>query len=310
MQKNIVFCWLMLAALALSLQACEDTFAKEVIIDVPKQPNKLVLECANETGERLEAYCTQSVSVLAPNSSMPLPNAFITLYEGGLLRDTLVYNAGARLYRAKNDTRFISGNTYTIKGSHTGLAAVEATTTAPQPVAIQSLSYRPRFRTDANGQERDEIRFSFQDAPGQADYYEVQVQVPLGNTGQYRPVFCLYTVDPDAETGLGGVGVTYDDCIEESFVMKDLRFDGRTKEVTLQVESDDLLTVTLPTGTVLRPRVVLRAVTGDYYRFYKSKRAYEDAEDNPFAEPVSVYTNIKNGFGIFAAYANSYRIVL
>jgi Domain of unknown function (DUF4249) len=53
----------------------------------------------------------------------------------------------------------------------------------------------------------------------------------------------------------------------------------------------------------------LRAITPEYYRYYKSQELYADAQGNPFAEPITVYTNIREGYGIFAAYSPALRAV-
>lgn len=311
MKHNNILLFLLIA---IAFPACEETFSKDIIIDVPKQTKKLVIESITPPGGLAYAYVTQSVDVLDPINSNPFSQAFVTLYQNNTIKDTLVYNTATELYIPKNFTQLFPNNNYTIKASANGFTAVEASTDVPLPVPIQTMSYRPRFRTDANGQERDEIRFGFQDPTGAANFYMVKLQVPTGISGgtpTYLYATCLYTLDPDAETGLSGVGNSYDDCIEDDFVMKDIRFDGRLKEVTLQVKSDIMRTITNPAnGAVFRPRIELRAITGDHYRYYKSKKVYEDAEDNPFAEPVSIYSNVKNGHGIFAAYTTSYKEVL
>lgn len=42
--------------------------------------------------------------------------------------------------------------------------------------------------------------------------------------------------------------------------------------------------------------------TEEYYKYLESSKKNNDAGGNPFAEPVSNYTNIKGGLGVFAAY--------
>ena len=53
-------------------------------------------------------------------------------------------------------------------------------------------------------------------------------------------------------------------------------------------------------------RASLLNVDENYYRYHKSVATYSG--DNPFAEPAPIYTNIKGGLGVFAAY-NTYRVV-
>ncbi|HIF14776.1 MAG TPA: DUF4249 family protein, partial [Bacteroidetes bacterium] len=43
----------------------------------------------------------------------------------------------------------------------------------------------------------------------------------------------------------------------------------------------------------------------DYFMYKKTFNVYQSVEGNPFAEPVQVFSNIKNGYGIFAGYSQS-----
>jgi len=45
---------------------------------------------------------------------------------------------------------------------------------------------------------------------------------------------------------------------------------------------------------------VLLNVDVHYYKYHKSLSS--NNEDNPFAEPTLIYTNINGGLGVFAAY--------
>lgn len=46
--------------------------------------------------------------------------------------------------------------------------------------------------------------------------------------------------------------------------------------------------------------VVLSTGTEEYYLYEQSYNRYQQSNDNPFAQPVQVYTNVNNGLGIFA----------
>ncbi|MFQ5636990.1 MAG: DUF4249 family protein [bacterium] len=50
--------------------------------------------------------------------------------------------------------------------------------------------------------------------------------------------------------------------------------------------------------------VVLLTTSESYYNFHKSVDQQNATEDNPFAEPVPIYTNIENGLGVFAGYSS------
>ena len=47
-------------------------------------------------------------------------------------------------------------------------------------------------------------------------------------------------------------------------------------------------------------RIYLHNISKSYYYYRTSLELYQNTSGNPFAQPVQVYSNIENGFGIFA----------
>ena len=50
-------------------------------------------------------------------------------------------------------------------------------------------------------------------------------------------------------------------------------------------------------------------ISKSYYYYRTSLELYVDAPRNPFAQPVQVFSNINNGFGIFAGAQISYFVL-
>jgi len=48
----------------------------------------------------------------------------------------------------------------------------------------------------------------------------------------------------------------------------------------------------------------LSSVSEDYYKYNVTLAKYEQTQGDPFAQPVQVYSNIENGFGIFGGYSS------
>lgn len=46
----------------------------------------------------------------------------------------------------------------------------------------------------------------------------------------------------------------------------------------------------------------INKVSPAYYNYKETLALQSSINNNPFAEPVSVYSNIRNGYGIFAGY--------
>ena len=48
--------------------------------------------------------------------------------------------------------------------------------------------------------------------------------------------------------------------------------------------------------------VILRNTSKSYYLYQQSVKLYYWVDEDPFAQPVQIYNNINNGFGIFSSY--------
>ena len=49
--------------------------------------------------------------------------------------------------------------------------------------------------------------------------------------------------------------------------------------------------------------VYLISASEDYFRYKRTYSLQEESSGDPFAQPVNVYNNIENGFGIVAGYS-------
>jgi Domain of unknown function (DUF4249) len=103
----------------------------------------------------------------------------------------------------------------------------------------------------------------------------------------------------------------------ESFSPKDIRLEG---EGTMYGIEDDKLNngeVVSPKSWLLRARqtgsngafqyaryqtLLVCHTDENYAKFHKSLEEIKRNNDNPFAEPSRLYTNVKGGFGVFAGY--------
>ena len=54
---------------------------------------------------------------------------------------------------------------------------------------------------------------------------------------------------------------------------------------------------------IIAPRVMveLQAISPELYRYLKSVELYRVTENDAFSEPVQIYSNVKNGWGIFGS---------
>jgi hypothetical protein len=54
----------------------------------------------------------------------------------------------------------------------------------------------------------------------------------------------------------------------------------------------------------------LLSVSKEFYDYVITRSKYSEAQNNPLAEPVNVFSNVKNGYGIFSSFSASQDSVL
>ena len=87
-------------------------------------------------------------------------------------------------------------------------------------------------------------------------------------------------------------------------MLSDVNFNGTIKNLIFYTEAGSLNPQNGP-GGMRRSTVKLLHINKDYYNYIRSLNTYENAADNPFAEPVNLYTNVNNGYGLFTTYARA-----
>jgi hypothetical protein len=80
----------------------------------------------------------------------------------------------------------------------------------------------------------------------------------------------------------------------------DQLFDGQTK--TAEIGLWDYVFYETDSAQI---EVHLEQLDPAFYKYVVSNEAYQSARNNPFAEPVQVYTNVTGGLGIFSSYSFS-----
>ena len=101
---------------------------------------------------------------------------------------------------------------------------------------------------------------------------------------------------------------------QDQGLFNDILFNGQSKSLEISLPNEDYFWN--EAGYIwsyrnIGLRFYLHNISQDYYYYRRSLELYNQASDNPFAQPVQVYSNIENGFGIFAgAQVNYFDIEL
>ena len=292
----------------LLFSACE----KDVEIKVPEKDPSLVLVALQEKGEFVVASVGRSRHILEPQPGFDLrehysvKNAQVVLYEDGTAIDTLVYDHADYIYESKYNRVMRDGHAYSIKANAPGFREVTSETTVPSQSEIVETRWNKNVRTNSYGETIDEVIIRINDPGAERNFYLIKVFQPSMNGYGEFPVGCVSTTDKDIETiGYETDPGETDECLDGgNLLMKDLNFNGGQKLVKLNIVSsflDNMWTDT-NTGQTSRHFVKVYRITESHFKFAKSYNVFDNADDNPFAEPVNVYTNVKNGYGIFSAF--------
>jgi len=270
------------------ITACE----KSIDYDIPNVGDKLTMVATIESGSFLEAYSGISEYILSPDEPRYgiLADGFELYENGSILREVnpeLIINLGSddSVYRYRAQYNFTPGNTYKVMIYKNGFSTIEAQTKVPFPPVIIDASY-----DTPNNKITLSLRDNFE---GEENYYRIRL-LQKDEDGDLQSTL-LSTFDPTLEIYDYSVDEFLDleegEKIGVQAYLKDEHFDGSSKKITIY----DYFGTSAGVATPLVLEVA--ALSEDQYRWEVTKEINDFVGDNPFAEPVQVHSNVKNGFG-------------
>lgn len=288
---------ILLSALGFAALSCEKT----IDYDLPQEDPRLVIDAYLFTGEPIKAFVSTSKTALAPGEPMFAMDATVLLYEEGQLVDTLEPIDSNDLIMGqphfKSTYEPLAGKLYRLEAHKGEFPTAYGEDTPLEAVPLLKAEYDSLRAT---------LEIEFKDPPGEGDYYRVAAYVRQSGTGYSEFPIYMSTFDPlvdyfydfgddfEGESGKSG---------RHAF-LSDASFDGQIRSIRFEdvnfwnsPNNQDSLVIELS------------RVSFDFYRHEQSKGANYVNDDNPFAEPVQIYTNVKNGYGIVAAGSSSIRVI-
>ena len=300
---------LFIAAIASCNIDDENLFAPVVDIKLPPFKSRLVVFANLQAGDdSLVAHITRSRSALDttnfgknvydtirfPNGGFrvdfigyidndTLRSAKVELFRNEALWGTFQVNRfGKYILRKKlpND-----GATYRIRAELAGYDVVEATQKMPTAAKLDSVRYVYQGAIVQDGldtRKSNAFTYFFTDPVETGNYYYVKA-AQIDTFSKQRLYFYPESLDKLAQSGFLG----------------DKSFNGKAYAWR------NYNGFPLITSKVYTVEYTLSTTTVDLLQFIRSKELSEDAKYNPFAEPVILYSNIKNGYGIFSLSTSS-----
>ena len=345
--KNLLFPFLV-ACLWLTA-CSEDFFETTIPIELPNQEPKITLNCLANEQEPFRLSLTESKGLLSEEYGFnPIRNATIELLADGTPVGSFSYHGREMVYEETYmpepytfiDSAYYSfvtppqvgqalppyfvaqpNVTYTLKVSAPNLESVETSMHLPAAVAIQDLSVYPDAIVEVQNIDYTQyflpIDVTINDPnDGEEHYYSLQIEpynlVDYDGSGvldTIRMCNCFHSnevvfpksneSDPFDSSSPADQSYTY--YYDETLFSNQL-FKGET--VTLRVYTDFY-----EGQELLRIKATLSTLNKETYNYLSSRTLQQNVGENPFAEPVSVYNNVTNGFGIFGGSSKYVKVV-
>lgn len=297
---------IVLGLLAMLLGACETTLD----VNFPDQSPRITVNSFFRPGADWEIHLSEARSLADGRDAIrAIENATAEILEDGEVL-TALSNAGGGLYRSsRHQPR--ADKTYTLRVSAPGYEHIEAIDTVPALLPVE-FAYETAFY-DTSAVDVD-VSIHLTDPPAENNYYRLFVHAQYRDEATRELFTYTHAFQTDDEAILAEDHDPYE--IEENntlsdAVFSDALFDGEPHIISLHLRP--ALKIIIPVAGMSQARRLTRiqlylySLSPAYYGYATTYDLHEEVRDNPFAEPVRVYTNVQNGFGIFAGFTR-YRL--
>ncbi|MBK6950864.1 MAG: DUF4249 domain-containing protein [Crocinitomicaceae bacterium] len=269
------------------LFSCE----KEIPLDAEQKEPRIVVNSIFGDGDTIYVHVSESRDVLFEGDLPNLTTAVVKLQDinGNQLGDFT--HLGDGIYKLTNYLPVV-GQTYQLVVTNTGFDQVNAQTQTPSVITISTID------TLRKNDEMD-YAIKFSDDPSITNYYAIAIEkISIFDDGfggyEIYSDYYFETAEIFTQNGSTDVDGTKYGSI---FLFSDATFSGGQcvfdASNYIPVESSDSLIVV----------VSLMSLSEDYFKYKLSLEKYQETAGDPFAQPVQVYSNVENGFGIFGGYS-------
>jgi len=243
------------------------------------------------------AHISHSRSILDTSQHNFLDNAIVSIFDESNNLVTTLDHISDGFYQSSSVTP-IANETYRIEVDAPGFNSVSASNAIPTQVPIVNVDTVSSYNSE--GDPIMLVSMNFTDPPGVSNYYMIEMQY-IFDMSQWgwgddkeRGRLEISCSDPNIETvnSFSFLGV---DNAYNYLLLKDDQFDGQDYTLEFYVinwaEFKD---------EQLEGEIRLMNTSEEFFNYRKSYEIYETALNNPFSQPVQVFSNINGGMGVFA----------
>jgi hypothetical protein len=280
-------------------------YSCETIVDInlDSADNQVVVNAliTNDTAINVNLSLTKPLFQEGDTLFEDIQNAQVFLFENNNPIGIMV-NLGEGLYSIP-EYFACTESQYKIEFKYLG-KTISGETEIPAPISIDSIDFISNFGVTEFGDKYHLLKTSFRDPGTTTNYYEIAVKFEYLDSvrffGYLTDYFTLFSNDNiianEIDTRNPGFW-------SDHLVFSDELFSSDT--ITISINCSSLL----QSGFLTKQRITvfLNTISKEYYLYNKKLLLYKQSTSNEvwedISEPVIMYSNIMNGYGIFAGYS-------
>ena len=288
---------LFLLSISLAYISCEKVIPFEGDVNTPK----FVINSVFESDSTFKVHVSSSRSVIDTASFKNIDDAIVTIKDRNENIIETLNHVENGFYKGQTFPQ--ENQNYILEVNHPNYANITASDSLPSPIIINSVD-TSTIIDPING-NRLQISMNFDDPENTQNYYLIETY----SVNEYLVIKNSDTTEYELDTTKQFMVLT-DEVFQnggspwrEQGLFNDLLFNGQNKTLELEIPNDswsgseDGYDWSYQTLTL---RLYLHNITLSYYYYRTSLELFQNASGNPFAQPVQVFSNVENGFGVFA----------
>ncbi len=255
---------------------------KYIDMNIPDKGRKIVANCLYSDTGAVTVFLTQSRFILDNSEFKIITGASVVFYEDGIEVGTLSETEpGKYISQGFIPSAGKSQSIKIIKGND----SITAQSIIPHKVPFEFID-TVRIKTEYYEYLR--FRIKVNDPPSNENYYMIgfDLKQPVEDTVHHPYLLYFSTEEPFVEAYNDNYGL-----------ISDILFRGKS-----QIMSFDLDLYQFSNDTNLL-YINFYSISKDMFLYLVSLDAQMQSNDSPFSEPVMIYNNIENGYGVFGGFS-------